>query len=99
MAEAGLNQAEMNRLCRENPGLYDQAIDHAFKSFNKTVKAARNSKGQFTGQPVAKHPVSSKPVKSVEEIKSTDYGRRDNDRLDDIVATVLGSLGPNMFVP
>ena len=102
LQESGFTQAELNRLYQENPGLYDQALDHAFKGFNKTIKAAatgRNQKGQFTRQPVAQQPVSPKPVKSLEEIQQTDYARNSNDRLNDIVDTVLSSLPPEMLTP
>ena len=91
LAEAGITSAELARLQQENPGLYDQAIDHAFKSYSKTLRSAvRNPKGQFTRQPSAKQ---DKPAKTLDEIHQADYGRRDNDRLDDIISTVVDSMG------
>lgn len=100
--ELGLSVEEYARLAGQDPHQQLSLIKKAAKKLAVKTVRKRNPQGRFVkaghagSQPAGQ---GRRPVKSFDEIKSTDYGNRDNDRLDDIVGTVLDAMPPEFFLP
>ena len=94
LVKDGLPPAKLQKLYAENPALYDEALDSAFKQFNRTVKDYRGKRrGQPGRQPASgQAPKQPAPETLTNARSKVETGGHLNEADEmDVLAAVLGS--------
>ena len=99
--EAGISLEEYSRMTGEDPDQYISQVQKSTKKHTHKVIAKarkRNAKGQFVQQPAAKQSPTGRPAKSLQDVQKGNYANS-RERYDDMINTVVDSLGPEFFTP